>query len=101
MTDETQDSTLPVATVDVTAAIEKATAMVAAMPSLSVRSINIVPDSHNKSPGGMSTDIVEIALFPAGEGNAEWMQWCDLARFRCERGAADKLLAMMGLSPKK
>lgn len=69
--------------------------------SLSVRSVNVVIDSHNKSPNGFPTEIVEVELFPLNQGNGDWMQWCDLARFRCERGNADKLIASLGLKPTK
>lgn len=72
-----------------------------APPPLSVRSVNVVIDSHNKSPGGMATEICEIALYPLGEGNADWMQWGDLVRFRCERGASNKILKALGLAPAK
>lgn len=68
---------------------------------LSVRSIRVVPDPYNRSPGGMAMDIVEVEFYPLGEGNSiHWMQWADLARFRCERGQADKVLAGLGLKLK-
>lgn len=71
------------------------------IPALSVRSVNVVIDSHNKSPNGFATEIVEVEAYPAGLGNAEWMQWCDVLRFRCERGKSSALLELLGLKPSK
>lgn len=68
---------------------------------LSVRSINVVTDSHNQSPGGFPIDIVEVELYPFNQGNGDWMQWSDLLRFRVERGGATKMLAALGLKPAK
>ena len=68
---------------------------------LSVRSVRVLPDPHNMSPNGLPMDIVEVAFYPLGEGNSTlWMQWADLARFRCERGTADKVLKGLGLEAK-
>lgn len=70
-------------------------------PPLSVRSVNVVIDSHNLSPNGFPIEIVEVELYPANQGNAAWMQWSDLVRFRCERGHASEMLALLGLRPAK
>lgn len=70
-------------------------------PSLSVRSVNVIPDSHNRSPGGLPMDIVEIEFYPFNQGNGDWMQWRDLSRFVCERGTADRLIRALGLTPSK
>lgn len=72
----------------------------APVAGLSVRSIRVLPDPYNRSPGGLPMDIVEVEFFPLNEGNGDWMRWADLARFRCERGNADKVLAGLGLKPK-
>lgn len=78
-----------------------AAAASAVPPALSVRSVNVVVDSHNKSPNGFPIDIIEVELYPLNQGNGDWMQWSDLLRFRVERGGADKMLAALGLKPAK
>lgn len=70
-------------------------------PGLSVRSVSVMQLPHTISPNGHPVDLVEVELYPHGDGNSiHWMQWSDLLRFRCERGHADALLAAMGLRAK-
>lgn len=94
MADETRDS----AGVKV---IANAVAVAEVPAPLSVRSVNVVLDSHNRSPHGLATEIVEVELWPANQGNADWMQFCDVLRFRCERGKSAAMLELLGLKPAK